>query len=493
MVLSYERKLRRHKEYKKQICDGKGRIMEKHKHERSTFSGKIGFVLSAAGASVGLGNIWRFPYLAAKYGGGIFLLIYIILALTFGYTLLTTEIAIGRKTKQSPLTAYTKLHDKWGFLGAIASIIPVIIMPYYCTIGGWVVKYFFVFLTGHGADAAQDGFFTGFITSQWEPIITFVIFLAVSAFIVFRGVNKGIESTSKIIMPILLVMILGIAIFSLTLKNTNDAGEVVTGLQGFKIYIVPNFEGLTIGKLFTVLIDALGQLFFSLSVAMGIMITYGSYVKDDANLGKSINQIEIFDTVVALLAGFMVVPAVYVFSGEAGTKASGAGLMFVTLPKVFEQMRGGTIIGILFFVLVFLGALTSSISIMEAIVSSFMDRFGISRKKSVAVCIIISIIMGIPSSLGNGAWAHIKILGMDFLTFFDYISNSVLMPIVALCTCILIGWAAGAKTVTDEVKRNGEKMNREKLYNVMIKYIAPVMLVIILITYSMAQFGFFTM
>ena len=231
--------------------------------KRHSFGGSIGFVLAAAGSAVGLGNIWRFPYLAAKDGGGLFLVVYIILALTFGYTLLTTEIAIGRKTKQSPLTAYTKLHDKWGFLGAIASIIPVIIMPYYCTIGGWVVKYFFVFLTGHGADAAQDGFFTGFITSQWEPIITFVIFLAVSAFIVFRGVNKGIESTSKIIMPILLVMILGIAIFSLTLKNTNDAGEVVTGLQGFKIYIVPNFEGLTIGKLFTVLIDALGQLFFS--------------------------------------------------------------------------------------------------------------------------------------------------------------------------------------------------------------------------------------
>ena len=269
--------------------------------KRHSFGGSIGFVLAAAGSAVGLGNIWRFPYLAAKDGGGLFLVVYIILALTFGYTLLTTEIAIGRKTKQSPLTAYTKLHDKWGFLGAIASIIPVIIMPYYCTIGGWVVKYFFVFLTGHGADAAQDGFFTGFITSQWEPIITFVIFLAVSAFIVFRGVNKGIESTSKIIMPILLVMILGIAIFSLTLKNTNDAGEVVTGLQGFKIYIVPNFEGLTIGKLFTVLIDALGQLFFSLSVAMGIMITYGSYVKDDANLGKSINQIEIFDTVGAVL------------------------------------------------------------------------------------------------------------------------------------------------------------------------------------------------
>ena len=461
--------------------------------KRNTFSGSLGFVLAAAGSAVGLGNIWRFPYLAAKDGGGLFLVIYLILALTFGYTLLVTEVSIGRKTKQSPLTAYKKLNKKWGFLGIIASLVPVIIFPYYITIGGWVVKYFLAFLTGKGTEAAQDGYFTGFITSDIEPVILMLIFLAVTAFIVFRGVNKGIESFSKIIMPLLILLVIGIAIFSITIKKTGDDGIVRTGVEGLKLYLIPNLDGLTVKSFFTVLLDAMGQLFFSLSVAMGIMIAYGSYVKDDAALNKSVGQIEIFDTVVALLAGFMVVPAVYVFSGEAGTKASGAGLMFVTLPKVFEQMRGGTIIGILFFVLVFLAALTSSISIMEAIVSSFMDRFGISRKKSVAVCIIISIIMGIPSSLGNGAWAHIKILGMDFLTFFDYISNSVLMPIVALCTCILIGWAAGAKTVTDEVKRNGEKMNREKLYNVMIKYIAPVMLVIILITYSMAQFGFFTM
>mgnify|MGYP002574893111 CR=1 FL=1 len=448
--------------------------------KRGSFSGGLGFVFAAAGSAVGLGNLWRFPYYAAKYGGGTFIFIYIILALTFGFSLLTAEIAIGRKTKLSPILAYKKLCSKFSFLGYLATLVPIIIIPYYCVIGGWVTKYMCVYAQGLVAPAAQDNFFSDFISDPLSPIVFFLIFMLLSAVVIMLGVNKGIERLSKFLMPVLLVLTVGISIYTLTLPNA---------MEGVSYYLIPDFSKLSIWTFAA----ALGQLFFSMSIAMGIMVTYGSYTKDEVNLTKSVNQIEIFDTAVALLAGLMVVPAVYVFSGEAGTKASGAGLMFVTLPRVFEQMRGGTIIGILFFVLVFLAALTSSISIMEAIVSSFMDRFGISRKKSVAICIIISIIMGIPSSLGNGAWAHIKILGMDFLTFFDYISNSVLMPIVALCTCILIGWAAGAKTVTDEVKRNGEKMNREKLYNVMIKYIAPVMLVIILITYSMAQFGFFTM
>ena len=454
--------------------------MEHNKKERSSFSGGIGFVLAAAGSAVGLGNLWRFPYLAAQYGGGIFILVYIILALTFGFTLMTTEIAIGRKTKQSPGTAYKAINKKFGFLGVLAPIVPVIILPYYCVIGGWVVKYMVTFVSGHGLDAAADSFFGNFVGNSISPMIYFAVYLGLTAAVILLGVNKGIEKISKFLMPLLLIISVIISIYIFTLQGAS---------AGIKYYLLPDFTKFSLKTVCA----AMGQMFYSMSLAMGIMVTYGSYTKNETSLTKSVNQIEIFDTVVALLAGFMVVPAVYVFSGEAGTKASGAGLMFVTLPKVFEQMRGGTIIGILFFVLVFLAALTSSISIMEAIVSSFMDRFGISRKKSVAICIIISIIMGIPSSLGNGAWAHIKILGMDFLTFFDYISNSVLMPIVALCTCILIGWVAGAKTVTDEVKRNGEKMNREKLYNVMIKYIAPVMLVIILITYSLAQFGFFTM
>lgn len=452
--------------------------------KRNSFAGSIGFVLAAAGSAVGLGNIWRFPYLAAKDGGGLFLVVYIVLALTFGFTLLTTEIAIGRKTKQSPLTAYGTLHKKWNFLGVLACLVPVIIMPYYSVIGGWVLKYFLVFLTGQQVEAAQDDFFTGFITSPVEPFVMMVIFLGIVAFIIFRGVNKGIESSSKVIMPLLLLFIVGIAIFSLTIKHTAADGTVRTGLDGLKVYTLPDLKGITAGKFFTVLVDALGQLFFSLSVAMGIMVAYGSYVKDDANLGRSINQIEIFDTVIAFLAGMLIVPAVYVFMGTEGMK-SGPSLMFVSLPKVFLAMGApGRIVGILFFAMVLFAALTSAVSVMEAVVSSIMDRFHVSRKKAGTIEGIIALIGGLVVCLGYNAWYfEFKLPNgavAQILDIMDYISNSCLMPVVALLTCIMIGWHLKPKTVIDEVQRNGTTMGRKNLYVVMIKFIAPVFLLLIL-------------
>lgn len=347
--------------------------MEK-KESRGSFTGTIGFVLAAAGSAVGLGNIWRFPYLAAKDGGGIFLLCYLILALTFGFTLLTTEIAIGRKTRQSPLTAYGVIHPKMKWVGVFACMIPMLILPYYSAIGGWVLKYLATYITGQGSLAVADGYFTSFITSQWSPIIWFVIFLTLTMVIVYLGVGDGIEKFSKFLMPILLVLIMGIAVFSLTLSHTDANGVTRTGLEGLKVYVIPNFDGMTMTKFISVLMDAMGQLFYSISVAMGIMITYGSYVKKETNLVKSVNQIEIFDTGVAFLAGMMIVPAVYTFMGTEGM-AAGPSLMFVSLPKVFDAMGGvGNIIGIIFFVTVAFAALTSSVSIMEAIVSSFMDK-----------------------------------------------------------------------------------------------------------------------
>ena len=458
---------------------------------RDGFKSRTGFVIACIGSAVGMGNIWRFPYMVSDWGGMTFLIPYVLFVILIGASGVIEEMALGRAAKGGPIIAFgkcTEVRTGNKKIGERIGIIPVIgslaLAIGYTVVVGWIFKYTFLALSGQLAGMGQDmdaiGGMFGTTATKFGNNLWLVVAVIVTAVIMAFGIAGGIERANKIMMPLLFVLFLGLGIYIFTLPGAS---------AGIKYYLLPDFTKFSLKTVCA----AMGQMFYSMSLAMGIMVTYGSYTKNETSLTKSVNQIEIFDTVVALLAGFMVVPAVYVFSGEAGTKASGAGLMFVTLPKVFEQMRGGTIIGILFFVLVFLAALTSSISIMEAIVSSFMDRFGISRKKSVAVCIIISIIMGIPSSLGNGAWAHIKILGMDFLTFFDYISNSVLMPIVALCTCILIGWAAGAKTVTDEVKRNGEKMNREKLYNVMIKYIAPVMLVIILITYSMAQFGFFTM
>lgn len=453
---------------------------------RNSFSGSIGFVLAAAGSAVGLGNIWRFPYLAAKDGGGLFLLIYIVLALTFGFTLLTTEIAIGRKTKQSPLTAYGVLKKNWSFLGVIACLVPVIVMPYYCVIGGWVLKYFLAYLTGDGNRVASEGYFTEYIAGESEPIIWMTVFLLFAAVIVFRGVNKGIESISKVLMPILLVLVVGISVFSLTIRYTDQAGITRTGWEGFLIYVIPEVEGLTVQGFFTALVDAMGQLFFSLSVAMGIMITYGSYVKDEEKLVKSINQIEIFDTIVAFLAGVMVIPAVYTFMGRDGMQASGPSLMFVSLPKVFASMGNiGNFVGGLFFAMVLFAALTSEVSVMEAVVSSIMDKFQVSRRKAATAEILLIFVVGIAVCFGYNKWYFNLTLPngteAQLLDIMDYISNNCLMPLVAIGTCILVGWVIGPKTILEEVEKNGCLFRRKKLYVTMIRYIAPILLLILLL------------
>jgi len=458
--------------------------MEK-KQKRGGFTGSIGFVLAAAGSAVGLGNIWRFPYLAAKDGGGLFLLCYLVLALTFGFTLLTTEIAIGRRTGQSALTAYGALHGKFKGLGVIACLVPTLILPYYCVIGGWVLKYLADFLTGAGHAAMADGYFTSFITAQWSPIIWFAVFMAATAFVVYKGVDSGIEKLSKVLMPILLVMIIGIACFSLSLSHTDENGVTRTGLQGFLVYVVPNFEGLTLRKFVVVLMDALGQLFYSISVAMGIMVAYGSYVKKETNLIKSVNQIEIFDTAVAFLAGLMIVPAVYTFAGTEGMSA-GPSLMFISLPKVFGAMgAAGAVIGVVFFVMVAFAALTSSVSVLEAIVAGVVDRFHLERKKAVLVITAITVVMGVIVCLGyNVLYFELRLPNDSVgqvLDVMDYISNFFLMPIVALATCILVGWVVKPGTVLDEVKLGGLHFSREKLYVVMVKYITPVLLAFLLL------------
>lgn len=454
------------------------------KKSRDSFTGKIGFILAAAGSAVGLGNIWRFPYLAAKDGGGVFLLCYLILALTFGFTLLTTELAIGRKTGQSAMNAFGSLHPKSKWIGVLGTLIPAIILPYYCVIGGWVTKFTALFTSGNGLLATADGYFSGFITNP-EAMIWFVVYLLATMFIVYMGVGKGIEKMSKVLMPILLVLIVGISFFSLTLSYTDASGVTRTGLEGLAIYVIPNFEGMTLSKFMQILMDAAGQLFYSISVAMGIMITYGSYVKKDIDLGKSVNQIEFFDTFVAFLAGLMIVPAVYTFMGLEGMKA-GPTLMFVSLPKVFEAMGFiGTFIGALFFLTVLFAALTSSVSVMEAVVAGVIDRYGFSRKKSCISVFIITLVVGIIVCLGynvlyfeytlpNGSVAQI----LDIL---DYISNYILMPVVSIATCILIGWVLKPQLIYDEVEQGKFKFGRKKLYTVMLKYIVPVLLVILLL------------
>lgn len=340
-------------------------------NQKAGFSGKIGFILAAAGSAVGLGNIWRFPYLAAQYGGGIFLLVYLVLAVTFGFALMVTEVAIGRKTGMSAIKAFGVLNKKGSFIGVLASLVPMIIFPYYCVIGGWVIKYGTVFITGEGSAAAADGYFGEFIGSPVSPLIFTGVFILLTSLVVLLGVQKGIEKISKLLMPILLVLTIGISVYSLSLDGA---------MEGLIYYVKPNFSAFSLKTV----IAAMGQMFYSMSLAMGIMITYGSYMQKKDNLESSVRSIEIFDTAIAFLSGLMIIPAVFAFSGgDKSALNQGPGLMFVTLPKVFDTMAGGNIVGIVFFILVFFAALTSSISLMETIVSIIMDKFKIDRKSVV--------------------------------------------------------------------------------------------------------------
>ncbi len=436
------------------------------------FNSKIGFILAAAGSAVGLGNIWRFPYLAAKYGGGIFLLVYIILTVTFGFSLMITEIAIGRKTGKSVIGAYSDINKKFAPLGLLAAAVPCIILPYYCVIGGWVMKYVTVYLTGAGAEAAANkgAYFGDFIGQTGQPMLFFIIFILITAVVVMLGVEKGIEKVSKLLMPVLVLISLFIAIYSITIDGA---------WEGFIYYIKPNFANFSIKTV----VAAMGQLFYSMSLAMGIMITYGSYMRKEDNLEGSVRHIELFDTGIAFLAGMMVVPPVFAFAGGDPSKInSGPGLMFETLPQVFGTMKGGNIIGFVFFLLVLLAALTSSISLMETIVSVVMEKFKVKRIPACLIVIVFSLTLGLVSVFGFNIWKHIKPFGQsDLLTFFDFLSNNIIMPIVALLTCILIGYVAKTTYIEDEVQLNSP-FKSKTLYRVMIKYVAPVFMVVIFLS-----------
>ncbi len=445
--------------------------------KRSSFTGKIGFVLAAAGSAVGLGNIWRFPYLAAQHGGGIFLLVYIVLALTFGFAIMTAEITLGRKTGFSVVGAFSSINKKYSFIGYLAAIVPMIILPYYSVIGGWVTKYMVTFITGAGRAAADGSYFGGFIGKADEPLLWFALFIGVTALVVLFEVDKGIETVSKVMMPLLVILSLGIAIYSLCMPGA---------IEGLKYYIIPDFSQFSV----TTVLAALGQLFYSMSLAMGIMITYGSYMKKETSIESSVSQIEIFDTGVAFLAGLMIIPAIFATNpaDPQSMLTKGPGLMFNVLPQVFDKMPGGQIVGTAFFVMVLFAALTSSISLMETVVSIFRDKFGWNRKATTIGVLIGSFLLGVPSSLGNGIWANVKVIGMDFLSFFDFASNSVIMPIVALLTCIFVGYVVGTKFITEEVELSG-KFKRKKLFEVMVKYIAPICIVLILVFSVMEAFG----
>lgn len=456
--------------------------------KRSSWSGKWGFILAAAASAVGLGNLWRFPYLAAKYGGGIFLLVYIILVVTFGFSLMMAETALGRKTGQSAIGAFSALSKKWKFVGILASIVPFIITPYYAIIGGWVTKYMVSYIVTPATEIADGSFFTGFILQNPETYLYLIVFLLIVYLVVALGVNKGIENVNKVLMPALIIMSIGISIYALTLPGA---------AEGAAFYLIPDFSKFSV----ELVLGAMGQMFYSLSLAMGIMITYGSYFSKEHDLEHSVRRIEVFDTGIAILAGFMIIPVSFAVlgGGEAVMTHAGPGLMFGILPTVFESLGAvGPVLGFLFFALVFFAALTSCISLFETCVSIVADGFHRRRKFSIIVAGVFVMVVGIFVNMGydNLLWMDpmYSLFGIgeyqnsQLLDFFDFLSNTVLMPIVALLTCIFIGYVVKPKAIIDEVKLSS-KFRGEKLFVVMIKYIAPVLLVIILVAYVLNTAG----
>ena len=451
-------------------------------HARGKFSGRIGYVLAVAGSAVGLGNIWRFPYLAAKYGGGMFLLVYLILMVTFGYVMIVSETALGRMTKKSPVGAFHKFGKSLPFHlgGWINAVIPMMIVPYYSVIGGWVLKYLFEYIRGNVNLVAQDGYFNSFITSSMEVEIWFLIFAALVFIVILAGVKNGVERVSKVMMPLLILLAACVAVYSITRPGA---------VEGIKYFLIPNLENFS----WMTVVAAMGQMFYSLSIAMGILYTYGSYIGKDVDIEKSTTQVEIFDTGVALLAGLMIIPAVFAFSGgDMETLQAGPALTFITLPKVFASMGVGTIVGIAFFLMFLFAALTSAISLLETSVSTLNDELHWSRGKCCLLMVVVMLVIGTASSFGYGIWDSVKILGMQFLDFFDFLTNSVMMPIAALATCILILKVVGFKRMDAEIEQSSD-FKRKKLYHFFLKYLASACVIIILLSSIANVLGWISM
>ena len=444
--------------------------------ERASFSGKLGFILATSASAVGLGNLWRFPYETSHYGGGIFVLIYVILAFTFGVSLMLLETSFGRKTGKSCIAAFTGFAKKYRAIGILAAIIPMLIVPYYCLIGGWVTKWLVECGAGNLSTLSEDGgsYWWNFVTGGTDsgfygPTLWFIVFAVLCILCIVVGVEKGIEKMSKILMPALLIMIIVVIGYEMT---------AVDGIwDGVRFYLNPDISALSPDTF----LGAISQIFYSMSIAMGILITYGSYTKKEVDLAKSSFHVGAIDTGVALLAGFMIIPAAFVFGFQ---DSQGMGLMFVALPQVFAQMPGGAFVAPVFYLLVLFAALTSAVSLAETCASVFVDGTKMDRRRAIGVTAVIILILGVICALGfdNGPLAFDTPLsqGAGWLGFFDTITNSIMMPIAAILLCLFIGYVVKTTYLEEEIEISSD-FKFKPVFRVMIMYICPVFLTIILV------------
>lgn len=437
-------------------------------NNRGSWSSRFGFLMAAVGSAVGLGNLWKFPYLAGENGGGAFVLVYIGLVILLGFTLMLAEMTIGRHANSDAYGSYNKIKKGWGFVGGFGILSGFLILSYYSVVGGWVMKYIVASFSGTGADKA--GYFTNFISSPVEPLVYHLIFMGLTAIIVIRGISGGIEKAAKFLMPALFVLLVVTVLRSVTLDGA---------IEGIKYFITPNFSEITL----KVVIAALGQVFFSLSLGMGIMVTYGSYLRKDEDLEKDAFIIPSLDSLVAILAGFAILPAVFALGFKPG---EGPGLMFITLPAVFENMPLGSIFGALFFILVFFAALSSSISLMEVTVAFGIDKLKWSRKTSVIIFTTLMFIIGIGASLSMGEWSDFLIPWIDgksygIFDFLDVLTSYYLLPLGGLLGALFIGFVWGVPNAVKEIKI-GSKFVTAKLWSILIKFVVPILVFLILLS-----------
>ncbi len=438
--------------------------------KRDQWTSNIGFVLAAAGSAVGLGNIWKFPGKVAANGGGAFIVVYLVIIAVVGFSVMLAELALGRNANKNIVGAFASINKKFSFIGKLGVLTAFIIASYYCVVGGWVLKYIFEYITGAAFAGGYSDYFVGLISSAAEPVIWQFVFLALSIAVILRGVSSGIEKVSKFLMPILLVILVAITVRSLTLPGASD---------GIALMLNFDFSALT----FQSVAVAMGQAFFSLSLGMSIMVTYGSYLKKNENLVRSTASICTIDTMIALLAALAIIPAVAATGTDMGM---GAGFAFIALPAVFAEMPFGFFFGLLFFVLLFFAAFTSAISIIEGVVAYASEEFKLTRKKATIIVGALAFIVGIGYSLSQGAVSlNIPWFGeagsISLGNFMEFFTDNLALPLGALLTCIFVGFIWKTKNAAAEIEQDGKFAFKLKgAWDIAIKYVCPIVLAVIL-------------
>ncbi|MCK8824654.1 sodium-dependent transporter [Fuchsiella alkaliacetigena] len=436
--------------------------------QRENWTSRLGFILAAAGSAVGLGNIWRFPYVAGTNGGAAFLVLYLIAIVLIGYPVMVTEMTIGRKTQKNPVGAFKSLAPDapWWLVGALGVFTGFVILSFYSVVGGWSMAYVVKAANGFIAGTDFGEVFVGHISGVGEPLLWHATFMFLTITIIGSGVVKGIQKAVEVLMPILFVLLLILVFRAITLPG---AGE------GLAFYLTPDFSQIT-GQTF---LEAIGQSFFTLSLGMGAIITYGSYLSDDDNINDNAAYVAGFDTLIAILAGFAIFPAVFAlgFSPDAGP-----GLVFTILPAVFAEMPLGTIFGFLFFLLLTISAITSAISLLEVVVAYVVDEHQWNRKKAAWLAGIIIFIVGIPPLLGYSTLAEVNFLGMDILDTYDWISGNIFLPLGGLLTAVFAGYAWGARETVEEANKVKGAISVGAIYSFLIKYLVPIAIFIVLVT-----------